>query len=396
MGRPKGSKNKIQKGTHKIPKALKVTALAARKHLENFQREIDENNPPHFEDHILNAYRSKSYELCIELIDYILEDSSGAENNHYKILQAAAYTMLGQEIHFSHQLLDQVISSDPSNSCAFFGKGFAFYQQKRFDESLEMLNKALDLNPDLETHRVNDVKMRIDLERRKAVIMINKVDEDYCLKFSQPKNDFEIPEGFGQFVEDFKGIEDIVMDEIESGKLKLDEMIFEELDEINADEWKTETIAEAYQPDEQESKEKLQKTLPDIPESLPKSFQPSTAEDFFAKGYELYLSSSLKKAQKMFAKSLKLEPTLRKAELMGEKSQELQELLDVNARKLEEKNFEEVVGTASKALAVDEKNDYVNRLFHYQRGLAYYYLGDNEASLKDYTKYEHFNFILSN
>lgn len=435
MGRTKGSKNGIRKVPLKKPRVSYQDRFenVMEKKLTEASMEVKESTLPVFDSKVLRAYRSQKYEKCIRLIDRILINNTDDNKDHYKILQAASYTMLGENIEIAHSILDEVLEADHSNSFALYGKGVAFYFEGKMDESVAMFNRAIEKNPSEEMERAKGMKMRIDLERRKAIIMVQKMDTD------QQVLNIELPEGFEKMIEDFNATIDeefTELDWIESGEalgealddkmveiepatvqeMKIDTTDNEVQTKVSSssdaiDDSKVETVEDTFRIDKSEvvstksfsrtpsphieaDEAKVDKVIPEIPESLPKSFVPSTAEEFYAKGMELYMSGSLKKALKCFGKAVKLNPSFVDADDMGTKAQELLELMDVAAMNMTQKNYEAVVGILNEALEVDESNDYVNRPFYFQRGLAYFHLGKNEESLKDYANFDRLNKIL--
>lgn len=355
---------------------------------ENF-----DSNLPVFDSKVLKTYRNRRYGKCIELIERILNNNTDENKDHYKILLAGALTMLGKEIDKAHLILDEILQFAPMNSSALYAKGVAFYFEQKMDESVKMFDKAIESNSEMDKAR--DMKMRIDLERRKAVIMVERVEET-------PEVKMEVDE-------------DVVMADVEKENsekiaeiigvpaVKNSEVFHEKTDE----NFQVES-EKNLKPEKLEEKLKLVNSgtitssdtlslgpIPDIPESLPKSFKPKTAEEFYEKGMELYMTGSLKKSLKMFEKSIKLDPSLTKSDEMGTKAEELVELIDTATMNMAEKNYAAVVEILNEALEVDPSNLYINRPFYFQRGLALFHLENNEESLKDYAEFDRINKILN-
>lgn len=433
MGRTKGSKN----GVRKVP--IRKFRVRFQENLkEKFETvmarkltgiEVQESTLPVFDSKVLRAYRKQRYGKCIRLVERILINNTDENKDHYKVLQAASLTMLGDNTDQAHLILDEVLDSNPRNSFAMYGKGVAFYFERKIDESIEMFDKAIAANPGEEMERAEDMKMRIDLERRKAVIMVKKMDQQ--MEDQQVPDDIELPEDLEQMIEDFNVTIDEKFTDLDLLEPEIDETSDDELEatqtqhnqEISCSthaDTTSEVIYEASKVQNGETEENPEtadetaaaesksisglpsphieatpeKVIPDIPETLPKSFSPSTAEEYFAKGMELYMSGSLKKALKSFGKAVMLKPSFTDADEMGTKAQELLELMDVAAMNMAQKNYEVVVEILNEALEVDETNDYVNRPFYFQRGLALFHLGRNEESLKDYASFDRINKIM--
>ena len=414
MGRTKGSKN----GCRKVP--LKKPKIKYEEHLETFNENLDLMEPslPIFETSVLNAYRSKKYGMCIELIEKILMNNTDENKDHYKILQAASHTMLGKNFEISHSILDDVLLTDPSSSFAMYGKGVAFYFEEKFDKSIEMFDRAIEANPDEQMRRAKDMKIRIDLEQRKAIIRIEKIhqnpQEESCL------SDSEVPEEIESLMEEF----DLATDEdplnnfeLVNGKkdddltsLKVGAVHFTKHHKFSSSQTsyngnegiKNEEPIEMSQEKKSISESSQPCILDDIVEDSVKH-EPSSslskpvksAEELFAQGMTLYKSGLLKKSLRIFKKAFKTNPNMMEADEMGTKAQELLELMDVSAVNMLQKNYEVVVEIMNEALDIDESNDYVNRPFYFQRGLAYFHLGNNEESMKDYAKFDRINKLLT-
>lgn len=422
MGRTKGSKNGVRKIPLKNLKNLSTKELFDDDSMNEIVEEANEANLPIFDTNVLKAYKSKNYEKCINLIERILVINTDENKDHYKILQAAAYTM-HQKYDTSQVILDEVLSADPKNIHAIYGKGVAFYFSKDYKMAVRMFEMAIDASEGKSFERARDMIMRLDLERRSAVIMVKKMTK------SENTDNFTLDSQVTvEAIEELDSNEievDVPENDVEMELRKTDEKRILHVHNQNIDE-----ISVTAEKDEKDFDEKTMKhkenekvdyfsskstlsvastksfedpltikanlkrpaePIPDIPESLPKSFKPSTGKEFFAKGMELYMAGSLKKSLKMFEKAIKVDPKLTKADEMGTKAQELLELMDVAAMNMIKKNYSAVVEILNEALEVDETNSYVNRPFYFQRGLALYHLGRNQESIKDYAEFDRIN-----
>lgn len=405
MGRTKGSKNGIRRVP--IKKAhpgeeQKYEYVLVKKHKlkTNVIHNIDDDKEnPTFDASVLKAFRSQDYEKCIELIEVILQDGNVEPKHHYKILQAASHTMLGKDFKLAHTILDDVLREDPENSFALYGKGVAYYFQKRLEESLEVLNQAIIVNPD-EMQRAKEMKVRIDLERRQAVIFLKKVDHE-VLALSLPEEQSENKKADERIERKIK-VEAHAKVQSESQE----PMILDEEFELDVKEEKTRLpmlTEQIVSTTNSEIYDKLQNGLQQKPDhkhnltlQISKSFSADgfTSQEFFEKGMEAYMCGALKKALKMFGKAVKLKSSFERAEEMGARSQELLELMDMANLNMTQKNFHAVVEILNEALKVDSTNDFVNRPFYFQRGLAYYHLGQDEKSIKDYAEFDRLNKLL--
>ena len=382
MGRTKGSKN----GVRKVPiRKFKIRQVQeSETESENY-----DSNVPIINSNVLRSYKSKRYGKCIELIQKILNINTDENKDHYKILLAASLIMLRNEIDKAHSILDEVLKWNPTNYDALYAKGVAFYFEQKMDESVEMFDKALESNPGPEMEKARDMKMRIDFERRKVVIVMEK--------FGENKENHQVAaekeENKSESMDELKileAVEDKTEINIEGFKTNgvHEANKTPELKPVNS-----ETISSSTSPKIQANTPKL--PVPEIEESLPKSFKPKTADEYYLKGMELYMSGSLKKSLKMFEKSIQIDSNLTKSDDMGTKAQEFLELIDTASMNMKMENYAAVVEIVNEALEVDPENAYVNRPFYFQRGLALFHLGRNEESLKDYAEFDKLNKLLS-
>lgn len=462
MGRTKGSKNGIRKVPIKKTKAqreeeqwlkqqMALESKIERIHetsVEESQVEIVNQEPslPVFNPNVLKYYRSKDYEKCIKLIEKILMNNSDEDKDHYRILLAASYTMSGQSFEKAHEIFDEVLSLDSKNASAIYGKGVAYYFERKMDDSVKMFDEAIKICPGNEMDRARDMKMRVDLERRSAVIMVEKMPPKVTQQ-NESENDIELPESIEEMIVDLQGTAECLneaempnygenINQLNQNKMNREStpepQVLHVRNVNEADEnvsFNTRTSAKGKMNDEPKEKQKENlKTTSLIhlkaiasPQKIAESIEmeqdnfnnpdpvadsspapvlkptpkPTTAEEFYNKGMELYMSGSLKKSLRMFERAIKLNPELPHADEMGIKAQEFIELMDIADLNMTQKNFKAVVEIINEALVIDVTNNIVNRPFYYQRGLALLHLGDNEASIKDYAEFDRLNKILN-
>lgn len=443
MGRTKGSKNGFRKGIplhqlHLKPKVTNPVATRQKLQLHNKiiynrpedvlyeqveslqfpKQEVTESAPlidkiqdqglPMFDTNVLRTYRNKNYEKCISIIEGILMKNLDQNKDHYKILLAACYTMLGRDYDKAHSALDEVLASNPTSSHAMYSKGVAFYFDRRYDESLNMLDNAIKVEPGPEMERAKDMRSRIDLERRRAFVRMEKIEgmdldvpdhiEELIAEIPVAINEQHLPEIEKSY--DGATAEPSVL-QVHNGSAMKKESSSPK--EVKSEQQKENDESSMNVTDSDEVTSTLPSPKPNkddssppiIPETLPKSFKPQTADDYLKKGMELYMSGSLKKSLKMFEKAVKLDGGLKEAEEMGTKTQELLELMDMAQVNTTQKKYQAVVDILTEALEVDSENLHINRPFYFQRGLAFFHLGKNNESLKDYAEFDRINKILS-
>ena len=385
MGRTKGSKN----GVRKVPlRKFKIKPVQESVAFDTESENFDITEPI-IDSNVLRSYKSKRYGKCIELIQKILNNNTDENKDHYKILLAASLIMLRNKIDKAHSILDDVLTWNPTNYDALYAKGVAFYFEQKMDDSVGMFDKALESNPGPEMDKAREMKMRIDFERRKVVILVEKLEEkqENCQEVAEKENNDSESKVELKTPETIEDETEINLEAFETnGVLQANKT--SEIKPVNS-----ETISSSTSPKMQVNTSML--SVPEIEESLPKSFKPKTAEEYYLKGMELYLSGSLKKSLKMFEKSIQIDPNLTKSDDMGTKAQEFLELIDTASMNMKMENYAAVVEIVNEALEVDTANEYINRPFYFQRGLALFHLNRNEESLKDYAEFDRLNKLLN-
>jgi len=139
--------------------------------------QIDENTKqslPFFEESVLIEYKSKQYTKCIKTIERILKVTPKEQSSHYKILLAAANTMIGKRFKRSHNLLNEVLSQNPFDSYALYGKGVAFYFEGKFEDSVRYFDLAIDVNED-GMEQANEMKTRALVENKQVRVCLEKI-----------------------------------------------------------------------------------------------------------------------------------------------------------------------------------------------------------------------------
>lgn len=325
------------------------------------------NNPePVFNSYILTLYRRGKYELCVNFIERNLSDVT-KKLRHYRILLAACHTML-TNYKVAHEILDSVIETSTNkdnNAFAYYNKGVAFYFERKFRWCNLMFDMAIEADPSSMMDRARDMKTKVDLESRKAVIVLEKMSDEDIMNLSNSSET----------------------------KVEVEEM------KENAEEKTEKTSTKNLENKLTNSMLTAKNLPPPIPEALPKSFVPKSSEDYYKKGKELFMSGSLQMALTSFRKSHELDPDYIEVEKMIDKVQNLINLTTESKTKFDEKDYEKVVEITIKAFdllstfGIDSY--FINRKFYYQRGIALYHLGRHEESVKDYDELEKINKIIN-
>lgn len=94
---------------------------------------------------IRDTYKQQKHSKCVILIDNApaeIRDSS-----RYKILKASCLNHLTGKSKEAHKCLDEVISVEPENAFAYYGKGLAFINEGSLQEAVVYFDTAIDLDP---------------------------------------------------------------------------------------------------------------------------------------------------------------------------------------------------------------------------------------------------------
>lgn len=129
---------------------------------------------PFFEESVLIEYKSKQYTKCIKTIERILKVTPKEQSSHYKILLAAANTMIGKKFKRSHNLLNEVLSQNPFDSYALYGKGVAFYFEGKFEDSVRYFDLAIDVNEN-GMEQAKEMKTRALVENKQVRVCLEKI-----------------------------------------------------------------------------------------------------------------------------------------------------------------------------------------------------------------------------
>lgn len=116
--------------------------------------------------------------------------------------------------------------------------------------------------------------------------------------------------------------------------------------------------------------------------------EPKVPQAYYLKGLALYMTGSLKEAQKQFDLALEIDDTMECAIKMNRNAKRLHDLIDEASQEMEKKNYTKVIELLTTALATDKDNRVINQAAHFQRALAYYNAGDLPNAFEDYKKFE--------
>lgn len=117
---------------------------------------------------IISAYQKKEYRECLEFI-------ADAAKVHQltiqqKILQATCWTFLDINRSETLEVLKKIIEADAKNSFAYYGIGYRYYCDGELMESVDYLNKAIELNP------TNAMQKAVELKQKATRVMEAIID----------------------------------------------------------------------------------------------------------------------------------------------------------------------------------------------------------------------------
>jgi tetratricopeptide (TPR) repeat protein len=316
----------------------------------------DNNNEeqlPSFQTNVLEAYRNRLYQKCITLIERKLRREPNEAYHHYRILLAASYTMLGTDFRKAHNILDQVLHESPLNYYALYGKGVAYYFEKKIPECIDMMDQAIAVGGD-GSARASNFKTKVLFHNRRAVVLIEKLNIDRIRSDREDSEIFELSED--------EDPNDITLndDESEFGDNDNDDDVF---------------LNERIIFNKQDLIDRAQNLN-------------SEAKELFLKALEHYHNGKMREAMESFNAVHTLEPSFVEAEGLKDKASELIDLIEIGESNLEGNKFEAVIVIANQAFEIEDKVDAINKAFHYMRGMAYFKMNKFAKSKKDYDQYD--------
>lgn len=368
----------------------------------------DQPQLPFFEESVLNAYKSRQYGKCIKTIERILKVTPEAQSSHYKILLAAANTMIGRNFKRSHNLLNEVLKVNPFDAYALYGKGVAFYFENKFEESLQYFDRAIAVDEN-GMEMAKEMKVKAQVANKEVRVVLKKLKMDFDAEdaesaadpaeqivkeeLKEPKQDSKIQKASplpaatsepsrilrNRNKNDTKSLSVPIQTENSTKSAQQSPKTENHPPAVN--KFLTEEFKEYKPPN-------LDTSMEDDSNLSMTTSANSFAQQNFNKGLDLYMVGEFERSLKYFQESLSLEPDLEEADELATKAQEYIDLLEVVAINMTEKNYGAVVVICNEGLDVDEDNDVVNRKFIFQRGLAYCHLGEDEKSMRDYEEYE--------
>lgn len=124
--------------------------------------------PINYTQTISKAYQSKAYTECLDTIDEFFSLPAGESQykvsdetrSHYKIIQAACWTMLDIKTTEAFETFNEIIRKEPRNSFAYYGLGLAQYRDGDLINSVKAFETAINFNPSAAMKRAMELKAK--------------------------------------------------------------------------------------------------------------------------------------------------------------------------------------------------------------------------------------------
>lgn len=127
---------------------------------------------------IREAYRHQKHSKCIELID--AAPASVRNSSQYKILKASCLNNMAGNAEAAHDVLDEVIKSNPKNAFAFYGKGLVFINESKHSEAVKCFEEAIAIDPSEKMIKARQMK-----ERTESMMKTSKIKKKLAASLSQ-------------------------------------------------------------------------------------------------------------------------------------------------------------------------------------------------------------------
>ena len=158
-------------------KKFKIRLVPKRKLFELYEDSSDDEIGPidkkvkiikqtvNYTQSITASYQSKDYKKCLDFIDefFKLPDNNNESANrrkHYRMIQAACWTMLDMKREETFKTLNEILKQEPSNSFAHYGVGLAQYRDGDLSSCLKAFGIAIKLNPTAAMKRAMELKAK--------------------------------------------------------------------------------------------------------------------------------------------------------------------------------------------------------------------------------------------
>lgn len=112
-----------------------------------------------FEAAIREAFKQQKHRKCVELIDAASSDVRSSSK--YKILKATCLNNIDGQSKRAHQVLDEVISVEPDNAFAHYGKGLVFINEAKLEEAVHSFDQAIGLDSSQRMDKAREMKARV-------------------------------------------------------------------------------------------------------------------------------------------------------------------------------------------------------------------------------------------
>lgn len=111
------------------------------------------------ESQIRDAYQHQQHSLCVKLID---SDERIGSITRFKILKASCLNNLPGKTKEAHDCLDDVLSTQPDNAFAFYGRGLVYINEGKLAEAVQSFDRAIELDPSVKMNKARQMKDRAE------------------------------------------------------------------------------------------------------------------------------------------------------------------------------------------------------------------------------------------
>jgi|SRR5690349_5280286 len=110
---------------------------------------------------IIDSYRAKQYDQCLNFIESAFEKFP--KSLTYKLIQAECWLALNVNIEKIIKSLKETIADHPDCSIAYYNLGHTYYRQGDLKESIDMLDKAAQLDPTRAMLKATELKVQAQM-----------------------------------------------------------------------------------------------------------------------------------------------------------------------------------------------------------------------------------------
>lgn len=96
------------------------------------------------QEKVLLSYQQQNFSTCLDLVE---QTPMFIQNTaHYKVLKATCLVNLGRNFGSAHALFDEVLTEEANNPFAYYGKGLAFFHQRKYTQAISCFDSAIEFD----------------------------------------------------------------------------------------------------------------------------------------------------------------------------------------------------------------------------------------------------------